>query len=80
MKKQGSCPDFVTTLLNNNDESDDVIKDIMNTKFEPNIIASADDFVEIERLISLDDIEFETQEEFLMEQIYDFIDRTELSA
>ena len=80
MKKQGSCPDFVTTLLNSNDESDNVIKDILDTKFEPNIVASADDFVEIERLMSLDDIEFETQEEFLMEQIYDFIDRTELSA
>ena len=60
VKKQGSCPDFVTNLLNSNDESDNVIKDILDTKFEPNIVASADDFVEIERLMSLDDIEFET--------------------
>jgi hypothetical protein len=49
-------------LLLNNDESDNVIKDIMDTKFKPEIIASAEDFQEIERLISLDDIEFETSE------------------
>ena len=52
----------------------------MDTKFEPEIVATADDFFEIDQLVQLDDIEFETQEEFLMEQIYDFMDRTELSA
>lgn len=44
VKKQGSCPDFVSNLLNNNNESEDVINDIMQTKFKPEIIADDEDF------------------------------------
>ena len=32
----------------------------MDTKFEPEIVATADDFFEIDQLVQLDDIEFET--------------------
>ena len=50
-----------------NEEHDTIINDIMVINFSPEIQASAEDFLEIDRLISFDDIEFETSEQFLME-------------
>ena len=38
------------------------------------------DFKEIDRLMLMDDILFETQEQFLIESILDFVDGVELSA
>jgi hypothetical protein len=80
MKKLGSCSDLVEKLSIQNVDTESILYDIMNTNFKSEIVATRDDFQEIDRLITLDDIEFETSEQYLMEQIYDFIDRTELSA
>jgi hypothetical protein len=50
-----------------NAESDTILNDIMDTNFNPEIMATSDDFKEIDGLLALDDIEFETTELYLME-------------
>lgn len=79
MKKGVSNPDLIDSILKKDNASENLLKDIILTA-ETEAACSNADFREIDRLMQMDDILFETQEQFLIESILDFVDGAELSA
>ena len=79
LKRGASNPDLIESILKKDKASENLLRDIIQTA-ETEAGGSNADFREIDRLMQMDDILFETQEQFLLDSILDFVDSAELSA